>query len=178
MPNAPREFVSALHQFDPTLRIRWGYRTSLWIIERKMPERHHQLMREKPNPFKSSRSWDLYEGWREGYVHVLSVHPSLLTHQVFGVLRESDIHAQGGIAHLNAMLDAKVATEREAADKGVQAFNESASREAHDMLQWQLGNRVAVTEPTPPLVDTGLGFKVHDRRHHGGRTQDADRPQN
>ena len=163
-PNPPREFVSALRQFDPSLRIRWGIRTHLWIIERRMPERHKQLLSERPNPWKSARGLDQYDGWAAGFVHVLSVHPSLLDHRVFATLRECDIWAQGGIERMNAKLDDIQAQEQAEGDQVVRAFNESASREAHDQLQWGLGNRVAVRASEPPLVDTGLGFKVRDRR--------------
>ena len=135
-----------------------------WIIERKMPPQHIQLLRERPNPWKSLRGLDLYDGWREGYVHVLTVDPSLLDHQVFAMLRECDIWAQGGIDRMNAKLDALAAQEQQEADKQVQAFNEAASREAHDRIQWLDGNRMAMRPPEPPLVDSGLGFKVRDRR--------------
>ena len=57
--NPPREFVSALRAFDPDLRIRWATRTSLWFVERKLPERHRQLLSERPNPWKSLRGFDL-----------------------------------------------------------------------------------------------------------------------
>ena len=166
----PREFVSAFRAFDASLRVRWGVRTQQWIIERKMPDRHAQLLRERPCPWKSPRSLDLYDGWREGYLHVLNVHPSLLDHRVFDTLRECDIWAQGTVEKMNKKLDEIQAQERAEADRHIANFNESASREAHDILQWRLGNRVAVTTPEPPLVDTGLGFKTRDTRR--GRTTD------
>ena len=162
--NAPEAFVAKLRRFDPQLRVRWGHRTNLWIIERKMPERHIQLVRERPNPFHSPRGLDIYDGWKDGYVHVLSVHRTLLDDRVFETLRECDIWAQGGIERMNAKLDDIQAQEQAEGDQVVRAFNESASREAHDQLQWSLGNRVAVRASEPPLVDTGLGFKVRDRR--------------
>ena len=168
----PPEAVTALRRFDPELRLRWGYHQNLWIIERKMPTRHIQYLRECPSPEgKTARSKDIREGWREGYVHVLSVHPDLLCNWplVEQTLRECDSWRYGGFDRMNRVLDDAVAQENAATDRQVQNFNESASREAHDRLQWLLGNRVAVSTPEPPLVDTGMGFKIVDKRRvtHG-----------
>lgn len=143
-PTPPREFVSALRTFDASLRIRWGARTSLWIIERAMPPRHKQLLAERPNPWHSARGLDLYDGWREGYLHVMSVHPSLLDHRVFAELRRCDIWAQGGLARLTDRLDAIEEAEEKAADREIHNFNEAAAKEMHDRLAWLQGRRVAV----------------------------------
>ena len=133
--NPPREFVSALRAFDKELRIRWATRTCVWFIERKLPERHRQLLSERPNPWKSPRGFDLYDGWREGWVHILSVHPDLLDHRVFDVLAAADSYRQGGFAAINRQLDEAVEQWERDTDRAIQNFQESAAREAFDDLQ-------------------------------------------
>ena len=142
--NAPREFVSALRTFDPELRIRWAVRTSQWYIERKLPERHRQLLSERPNPWKSLRGFDLYDGWKEGWVHVLSVHPSLLDHRVFQVLADADSYRQGGFEGINRQLDEAVAKWEAETDREIQNWNESAAKEAAERMPWLQGRRVVV----------------------------------
>lgn len=143
-PTPPREFVSALRSFDSTLRVRWGVRTSLWIIERKMPPRHKQLLAERPNPWHSARGLDLYDGWRDGYLHVMNVHPSLLNHRVFAELATCDTWRLGGMDALTRRLDEIEEAEEKAADREIHNFNEAAAKEMHDRLAWLQGRRVAV----------------------------------
>jgi len=142
--NPPREFVSALRAFDPELRIRWAQRTSLWFVERKLPERHRQLLSERPNPWKSPRGFDLYDGWKEGWVHVLSVHPTLLDHRVFDVLAAADSYRQGGFEGINRQLDEAVAKWEHDTDREIKNWNESASKEAAERMPWLQGRRVVV----------------------------------
>jgi hypothetical protein len=142
--NAPREFVSALRQFDPELRIRWGVRTLLWYIERKMPERHKQLLAERPNPWKSLRGLDLYDGWKEGYCHVLSVHPTLLDHRVFGVLAAADSYRQGGFEGINRQLDEIEAKWEAETDRKIENWTEDAAKDAADRMPWLQGRRIVV----------------------------------
>ena len=163
-PTPSPEFVRQLFLYDPLLRVRWAVRTDMWIIERKMDERHYQLIRERPNPWKSPKGFDAFDGWKEGYVHVLTVHPTLLDTRVFDVLAEADTWRHGGMEKFNDRLDALEAAEEASVDHNIMNWNQSASREAFDRLQWGLGNRIAVTNPEPELRDTGLGFKVRDRR--------------
>lgn len=144
--NAPREFVSALRAFDPDLRIRWAVRTSLWFIERKLPERHRQLLSERPNPWKSEKGFDLYDGWKDGWVHILSVHPSLLDHRVFHELAAADSHRQGGFEAINRRLDEAEAQWEKDTDKTIDNWNEAAAKESHDRLAWLQGRRVAVPD--------------------------------
>lgn len=162
--NAPKEFVSALRAFDPALRIRWAHRMEVWIIERKMEPRHKQLVAERPNPFKSARGWDLYDGWKEGYVHVLSVHPTLLDHRVFATLAEADAWRQGGMAKMAAQLDAADEAVERAEDRERLNVNEALSRDAYDRIAWLEGRRVAVTEPGEPAGERRDGYVVRDRR--------------
>lgn len=144
--NAPREFISALRAFDPDLRIRYAVRTQLWFIERKLPERHKQLLSERPNPWKSERGWDLYDGWREGFVHILSVDPSLLDHRVFEVLAAADSYRQGGFEAINRQLDAAVETWEKETDKHIANWNESAAKDAAERMPWLQGRRVTVPD--------------------------------
>lgn len=167
---APPEFVAKLERFDKELRIRWGVRTALWIIERKMPSQHRQLLSERPNPWKSLRGLDLYDGWREGYVHVLSVHPSMLDERVFEALSEADAWRQGGFAAIAQKLDDQDAAEEAAIDRKIKNYTQAAASEAYDRLKWLQGERVAVATPEPPLVDSGLGFKIVDRRRVSGES--------
>jgi hypothetical protein len=142
--NPPKEFVSALRQFDADLRIRWALRTKLWYIERKLPERHRQLLSERPNPWKSERGFDLYDGWKEGWVHVLSVHPDLLDHRVFEVLARADSYRQGGFKEINRRLDEALETWEAETDRAIDNWTESASKDAADRMPWLQGRRVVV----------------------------------
>jgi hypothetical protein len=160
----PSDFVAKLERFDASLRLRWGSRTQLWIVERKMPPRHKQLLSERPSPWKSERGLDLYDGWRDGYVHVISVHPTMLDERVFDALREADTWRQGGMEALAQKLDDLDAAEEAQTDRAVKNFVESAASEAYDRLKWLQKERVAVSTPEPQLIDTGLGFKITDRR--------------
>lgn len=154
-------FVDQLRLFDPLLRVRWGVRTNLWIIERKMPEQHKQLLSERPSPWKSPRGLDLYDGWKEGYVHVLSVHPTMLDTRVFDVLREHDSWHVGGMEKLSQAFDAIQACEEAQADRAIATWNESASREMHDLLQWGLGNRIGM-QPASTGVKQADRIEKHD----------------
>ena len=162
----PAGFVSELYAYDAALRVRWATRTKCWFIERKLPERHRQLEAEKPNPFKSPKGFDLYDGWRDGYVHVLTVHPSMLDQRVFEALADADSWRQGGMAGINQKLDAQDAAWEAEKDKEVAAWNQAAANEAHDRLAWLLGNRVVVhpSEPEPAdVIEAHEGFTVRLR---------------
>lgn len=164
----PTEFVNELHRFDPNLRIRWGRHQSVWIIERQMPPRHKQLLAERPSPeSKSDRGRDVWEGWRDGYVHVLTVAPELLENRplVFQTLADADAWRVGGMERLAQKLDELDALQEAANDREIKNWVEAATSEAYDRLKWLQGERVAMTPtPEPPMVDTGLGFKMRDRR--------------
>ena len=160
----PQEMVAKLKRYDPQLRLRWGVRTNMWYIERLLPPLHHQLMTERPNPWKSDKGKDLYDGWKEGYVHVLTVHPSLLDDRVFEHLAEADTWRVGGMTRFSDRLDRIQADMEAEEDRGIKTWQESAARETHDILQWNFGNRMSLARPEPALVDTGMGFKLRDRR--------------
>lgn len=166
-PNPPLELVTAIRRYDPHLRVRWGVRMSCWIIERQMPTRHRQLLAERPNPWKSARGHDLYDGWKDGYVHVMNVHPSLAANVplVLQHLADADTFRQGGIEAVNRKLDQLDAQREAQADRAIANWNEAAAKEAHDRLQWLQGNRVAVA-PDPPTIATERhdGFLVRVRK--------------
>lgn len=165
----PEHFESALRAYDPRLRCRWGARTKVWIIERKMAERSPSLMGEKPSPYKSPRGLDLWDGWKDGYVHVMNVHPELLSWSVVEeALTKADIERQGSWERLSKQIDAEQEEEDKAADRITHNWSEAAASDAFDRLQWLLGNRIATpfAEPATPLVTTYEqdGYVVHDRR--------------
>ena len=140
-------FVKDLHAYDRQLRVRWSTHTSRWLIERKLPPRNPQFLREIPNAWTSPRGLDLYEGITEGYVHVMSVHPDLLAWSIVAPeLSRCDAERAGGFAGLNAELDAAEAQWQAGVDRERQNFLESASRAAHDDLAWADGRRVVVGE--------------------------------
>lgn len=145
--NPPAGFVQDLRGYDPLLRVRWGEHSARWFIERKLRERSPQWLREKPSPWKSQRGLDLWDGWREGYVHVLTVHRDLLTWAlVVPHLAAADLQVRGGIDAMNQALDdAEAAWERET-DRTIENFQEAAGKEAFDRLKWLTGQRVAVPE--------------------------------
>lgn len=164
----PLEFISQLRRYDSLLRVRWGQRTKMWIIERKMPERDRTLLSERPSPWKSARGLDLYDGWKDGYVHVLNVHQNMLDNRVFDVLAECDAWRQGGMRKLSEKIDEIQALDEAIEDRAIATWNEAAAREAHDMLQWRQGNRIAMASRAEPAYELHDGFKVHDRRGHSG----------
>lgn len=169
-PLPPSGFVADMRSYDPALRCRFGTRLGLWIIERKLPERHKQLLAEKPNPHKSSRGLDLWDGWREGYIHVMNVHPDLLSWTlVVEELRKADIQALGGIEALNRALDADEEAWERDTDQTIKNFTQGAASDTWDRLAWLDGRRVTVPnlEPVPPRFKETAedGFTVRLRRH-------------
>ena len=166
---APRSFVARLSAFDPELRVVWAPRVKTWFIERRLPERHRQLLAERPNPFKGARGKDLYDSWRQGYVHVLSVPPDLLDERVFDALAEADAWRQGGFEAINRRLDAEREAEEQQADRAIAHWSEAAASEAYDRLMWLQGNRVAVhpsqaERGSPDTVEVHEGFTVRVRK--------------
>lgn len=166
-PTKPYELVRALQAYDPSLRLRWGTHSELWMIEKELPARHIQLLREHSNPTKSKRGRDIHEGLKAGYVNVLNVHPSLADNVslVMARVTEADTWRQGGLAALNRKLDELDAEWERAGDRTIDNYNEAAASDMHDRIQWLSGNRVAVTDP--PREAPGEqkdGFILRDRR--------------
>lgn len=166
----PLLFVSRLAAYDPELRVRWAPRLHRWAIERKMPERHKQLLAERPNPWKSARGQEVYEGWRQGYVLVMFVDPSLLHWSIVEpALADCDTWKQDGFEAINRKLDAaQEAWDRET-DKLREVFAEDAGKEAADRMMWLGGHRMAMpfAEPAETMftVEHHDGFMVRSKRH-------------
>lgn len=162
----PSSFVKDLQAYDPLLRARYGKFTEKWIIERKMPIHHPQLRREAPKSERSPRMKDLAIGYADGYVHVLSVDPSLLTwHHVAPALREADLHFAGTWEAYNRRLDEQEAALEAKQDKDQSAWAYETALEAHETIQYREGRRVALFDPPAREVRHPDGFLIKDRRH-------------
>lgn len=163
-PTPPREFVSALRQYDADLRIRWGVRQQLWIIERDMRKwpRLKQYQGEQPLG-SSDRAQDLYDGWREGYVHVMNVHPTLLDHRVFRVLAEADAWRQGGMKVLVDQMEAEEAKADAQFERERHNFHEAAAKDLYETVAWDEKRRVSLNEPAE-IGEAREGYRVVDRR--------------
>ena len=166
----PPEFVRDLTAYDRDLRVRHAFRIDKWFIETKMPERLLRHFAGRPNPWKSPRGHDLYDGWKDGYDHVLTVKPDDL-HWSFvqPLLAWADAHRHGGWQRLNDALDAMQDEEQRAADTQIAHWVEAATNEAYDVLQWRYGNRIAMHEPARPglpaeQIEQRDGYVVRDRR--------------
>ena len=163
----PLEFVEALKRYDPALRVRWGVHRSLYMIEERMPERHHRLLAARPNPWKGKRGLDLFDGWTAGYLHVLDVPPDrLVWNLVVPTLDFASIVAKRRLADMAAQMDAIAAEEEAAQERATQAWNEAAASEAYDRLAWLEGRRVGWHDPAPRLtpLEARNGYLVTDRR--------------
>ena len=146
-------FVKDLRSYDPNLRVRWGEHTRMWIIEHKLRPRNPQWVSERPAPWGSPRGLDLWEGWKDGYVHVLSVHPDLLAWSVVAPeLARCDAERAGGFEALNQELDAAEAAWEAEVTRERKTWLEGASREFHDQLAWKEGRRVAVPVEVAEVV--------------------------
>lgn len=170
-PVAPPEVVIALKRVDHLLRLRWCHRKCLWAIERKCPDRFPGWVKERPSPYKSARGLDIWDGWKDGYMFVMFVHPELLGRPVmWEMLHACDAHAQNGMKEISRHLDEEQAKKEAAADKGIDDWAQAASRESHDRIQWLMGNRFATPmsehAPPPPDVETEQhdGFVVRVKK--------------
>lgn len=158
--------VRELTAYDDKLRIRWARHSEKWLIERKVQVNDERLANCLPPPDDAAAiKRDLYDGWREGYVHVLTVPREMAYWHFIGPeLVRADSWRQGGFAGINDRLDKEAEDLERASDKRVDSYAAEASKEAYERLQWLQGNRFAVTNREPEYVDTGLGFSVRDRR--------------
>jgi hypothetical protein len=157
-------FVKDLQAYDKLLRCRYGKFTEKFIIERKMPIHHPQLRGEAPTSTRSARMKDLSIGYSEGFVHVLSVDPALLTwHHVAPALREADLHFAGTWENFNRKLDAEAEAAEAKQDKAQSAWAYETSLDAHERIQYLEGRRVALYDPEPQF-EQREGYLVRDRR--------------
>jgi hypothetical protein len=163
----PADFVRQLHDFDSSLRCRWGKHLGQWLIEVKVRERQPSWLRERPNGLgRSARAKDLWLAWMEGYLHVLTVHPSLLTwDKVAPVLRSIRLEDTGQVAALIRKLDEEDAAWERSTDRLRDNLNEVGASELYDALTWEQGRRVSAFNPEPlATLETREGYKVQDRR--------------
>jgi hypothetical protein len=158
--------VRDLAAYDSKLRIRWGLHAGKFLIERHQPASDPRLANATPPsddapPIRK----DLFEGWREGYVHVLSV-PRELAHWQFIApeLARLDAWRQGGMKEINRQLDADAEKWDAQTDKQIDHWAKGATDDAYERMAWADGRRVAVTNPELEYADSGFGFKVRDRR--------------
>ncbi len=170
-PVPPASIVKDLRAYDNGLRLRWSTRRSLWMVEKKLDFRHPCIEKERPASIgKSSVSQDLWDAAREGYVHVLSIHPSLLRSEVIlAALRSTDLNYHGSWKAINRRLDAIQEAEDKALDRQLDTFVEAGSRELYDRDQWvgkrkiQVPNDEVSVERITPVVQAD-GFTIRDRR--------------
>lgn len=165
-PARPRDTVEALRRYDPRLRLRWAVRTHVWFIERQMPPRSRAYLSEKPNPFRSPKGLDLFDSWREGYVHVMTVHPDLVGNLplVLRHLAEADSYRQGSFDALNRRLDEAELGWRAKGDSAVATFVEQATSEAFDRLRWRPATAGDRRAPEVQRTEVHEGFVVHVRK--------------
>ena len=159
-------FVKDLAAYDPRLRVRFGRHTERWLIERHLPERNPAWVAERPNPFgRSPRAKDLWEGWRDGYVHVLTVDRALLNWQtVAPALAEADVQQAGSWAALNHKMDEAETAWEAALDRERQDWTQQASYDAYDHMAYFEGRRIALYNPEPQTEVHPDGFLIRDRR--------------
>src|SRR3989304_5300892 len=163
-PTPPAALTEALRRYDADLRVRWGRHRAIWLIERKLPPRHRTLLGERPSPWKSARGRDLYEGWREGYVHILSVHPDLIqnTPRILDELASADLWRQGGIEAINRRLDEVAEQEQRDVNQMIQDRAHVVAYDSVDRLAWLGGGGGAGAPPagraTPGGACDGLGL--------------------
>ena len=147
--------VHDLEAYDPKLRIRWAKHVEKWFIERKLDQRNPQLVSEQPLPeSRQGLQRDLWEGWQEGYIHVLTV-PLEMAHWtlIAPELARADSWRQGGWAGVNKQLDDEAVALDKKEDKRIDNWSENATDDAYEHLAWFQGRRVAMD-----------GFTVVDRR--------------
>lgn len=175
-PQPPASFVKDLTAYDRLLRVRWGRHSERWLIERKLAVRNPAWLAERPlNPFGGGRRQkDLWEGWKEGYVHILSVHPSLLNWQtVAPELVRTDREQAGSWEALTQRLEAADEAMEQARERTLKNWSEDHSKEGADRLMWLEGHRHAMphdpsgVEPSDH-VEAHEGFTVRVRKGQHG----------
>ena len=159
--------VADLAAYDPKLRVRWASHTGNWFIERKLDRRPTGFEHVTP-PAEDAPALrrDLWAGWREGWLHVLTVSPELCHWRFIAPeLARMDSWRQGSFKAINAQLDADAEAWDAAKDKAIDHWAEGASKDAADHVGWFEKRTVSMHQPeATPYVDSGLGFQVRDRR--------------
>ena len=148
--------VKEIQAYDPKLRMRWARHSQKWLIEHYSPCQDQRLANALPPPDNApSMRKDLWEGWKEGYLHVLTV-PVEMAHWKFIApeLARADSWRQGGWTVVNNRLDKEAELLDQQADRKIDNYVEAATDDAYERLAWLEGRRVAMD-----------GFTVVDRRH-------------
>jgi hypothetical protein len=161
--------VTELHAYDSRLRIRWAKHVEKFFIERKMEVRNPELAADRVTPPADDAPairLDLWDGWREGYLHILTV-PREMAHWRFIApeLARMDSWRQGGFKAINESLDQDAVAWDRATDKRIEDWAHAASLDAADHAGWFEGRTVSLYQPDKtPFTDSGQGFLVRDRR--------------
>ena len=167
-PTPEPSFVADLAAYDASLRCRWGVHSQRWLIERKMPPRSPAWLAERPlNPFGTGpRAKDLWAGWREGYVHVLSVDPSLLHWRLVApALAETDRQQAGSWEALNRQMDAVDAQAVQRAQTRELAFDEAVMHGAGPARQREARGFVAAGGIVEADIDARGRARAHREVH-------------
>jgi hypothetical protein len=165
--------VTELRSYDPRLRIRWARHSERFFIERKMEHLHPDMAADRITPPADDAPplrRDLWESWREGYLHILSVDREMAHWRfVEPELARLDSWRQGGFKAINDAADEAAVAWDKAGDKKIEDWAHAASLDAADHAGWFEKRTVSMFERRDEVqyVDSGLGFKVRDRRHHG-----------
>jgi len=160
----PSSFVKDLAAYDPALRCRFGRHMQKWLIERKLEIRNPAWLAERPlNPFgHGARAKDLWAGWREGYVHVLTVPPDLLAWSIVAPhLAAVDREQAGGWQALIQRIEDADAVLEAQRERNVVNWAEATAGEAADVIMWREGHRLA-TPHEPSGVASSDRVEAHD----------------
>lgn len=161
--------VTELKAYDSRLRIRWAKHVEKFFIERKMERLHPEMAADRVTPPAADGPpirLDLWDAWRDGYLHVLTV-PAEMAHWRFVApeLARLDSWRRGSFQEINRELDDDAVAFDKATDKRIDDWAHAASLDAADHAGWFEKRTVSLHQPeATPYVDTGLGFQVRDRR--------------
>jgi len=163
--NPPDGFVSDLTRFDTDLRCRWGPHTSQWFIEIKCKARMPDYLGERPNPLgHSARARDLWEGWLEGYLHVLSVPRDLLSWDLVApYLKAYRVQSHQDAQRLADRLDEIDAQWEKSIDRQTDTLAEAFGHDLYDQFAWDQKRRISTYVPAVQ-EEAHEGFIVRDRR--------------
>jgi hypothetical protein len=161
----PLGFVADLARFDPDLRVRWGPHSHQWFIEIKCRERMPDYLGERPNPLGTSpRARDLWEGWLEGYLHVLSVPRELLAWDlVASYLKMYRVQSHAEARRLSDRLDELDAQWEASIDRQTDTLAEAFGHDLYDQFAWDQKRRISTFVPAV-TEEAHDGFIVRDRR--------------
>lgn len=172
----PTTLVKAIKNYDPSMRVRWAKATQRWSIECRMPARHPEFLRMVKPPVLvestvSKIAFDRYEAMQECYFPVLTVprEQADATDAILAGIREHDAAAQGGMAKINAALDAAQTLWEDEQAKAQRTYVMDRAAEADNAVQWAGGHRIATPmtveeHATSDTVEQFEGFRVSTRR--------------